>query len=157
MVVELTDATFDMYAKHHYKNEYCMSIEEFYKDLSRIKYIRNLIKRYIDNDDLKERLLLNHLVALGNVFSIESVVKMVFFRLEVDSALNVFGELGLETVPRMYYLPPADVAAAKQSMEDLEIDSRPFMESISSALGHIEKFSKVQVCCLQKLFTKVHN
>jgi hypothetical protein len=92
-----------------------------------------------------------------NFSDVKAEQKLVFFRLEVDSARNVFGELGLETVPRMYYLPPADVAAAKQSMEDLEIDSRPFMESISSALGHIEQFSKVQVCCLQKLFTKVHN
>jgi hypothetical protein len=115
MVVELTDATFDVYAKHHYKNEYCMSIEEFYKDLSRIKYIRNLIKRYIDNDDLKERLLLNHLVALGNVFSIESVVKMVFFRLEEEMwpTIKPFLEY-LNYMPevvsiRGYYIHTSDV------------------------------------------------
>lgn len=82
--MELSDTNFDEYAKYHYKNEYCISIDEFYKDLSRIKYIRTLIKRYIDHGDLKERLILNHIVALGNVFSIESVVKMVFFRLEEE-------------------------------------------------------------------------
>jgi len=78
----LTDDTFEPYAMKHYTNDCCISMDEFYDDLKRVRYIRALVRRYAASNDLRERLILNHLIALGNVFSIEAVVKMVLFKLE---------------------------------------------------------------------------
>ena len=78
----LSDDTFDPYARLHYRNECCMDINEFYDDLKRIRYIKVLIGRYKDTGSLQERLILNHLIAMGNMFDTEAVVKMLFYRLD---------------------------------------------------------------------------
>ena len=57
-------------------------MSEFEEDLKRIKYIKRLIKRYRTTGELKERLILNHIIILGNVFGIPSSVRMLFFKLD---------------------------------------------------------------------------
>jgi hypothetical protein len=57
-------------------------MEEFYEDLRRIKYIKKLITRYLQSGDLKERLILNHLTILNNVFGPEVLVKILFLKME---------------------------------------------------------------------------
>lgn len=84
MHLELNDETFEPYAMKHYRNDHCITIDEFYTDLKRVRYIRLLIERYKNSGDLRERLILNHIIALGNVFNIEGVVKMLFFKIEED-------------------------------------------------------------------------
>src|SRR5690606_2791181 len=53
-------------------------------DLKRIKYVKRLIKRYKASGILKERLILNHIIVLSNVFSVEGAVRMLFFKLEQE-------------------------------------------------------------------------
>jgi hypothetical protein len=84
MLFELNDDNFEPYAMKHYRNDHCITIDEFYNDLKRIRYIRLLITRYKDSGDLRERLILNHLIALGNMFDVEAVVRMLFFRCEEE-------------------------------------------------------------------------
>jgi len=79
---ELDDENFILFASRNYDNPQCTSIEEFYQDLKRIKYLKKLFRRYIENDELKERLILNHLVVIYNVFGIRAANKMMFFRME---------------------------------------------------------------------------
>jgi hypothetical protein len=57
-------------------------MSEFEEDLKRIKYIKRLIRRYKITGELKERLILNHLIILTNVFGVESSVKMLFYKLD---------------------------------------------------------------------------
>jgi hypothetical protein len=64
----LTDANFIIYAAKHYDNPQCFDTEEFYDDLKRFKYIKRLFNRYEITGELKERLVLNHIVVLYNVF-----------------------------------------------------------------------------------------
>ena len=59
-------------------------ISEFEEDLKRIKYVKRLIKRYRITGELKERLILNHLIILSNVFGIEPTVKMLFYRFDEE-------------------------------------------------------------------------
>ena len=59
---ELTEDNLFLYAAKHYRNPQFTDIEEFYEDLKRFKYIKRLINRYIEHDELAERLLLNHLI-----------------------------------------------------------------------------------------------
>jgi hypothetical protein len=43
-----------------------------------------LIKRYRITGELKERLILNHIIILANVFGVEASVKMLFYKLDDD-------------------------------------------------------------------------
>jgi len=79
---ELNDENFVLFASRHYDNPQCMSVEEFHHDLQRFKYLKRLLRRYMDNNDLQERLILNHLVVIYNVFGIEPANRMMLFRME---------------------------------------------------------------------------
>lgn len=79
---ELTDENFLLFAaKHYWPVHY--SISEFNSDLKRIIYIKRLIKKYKKSGILAERLILNHLILLFNVFEPTLAVnKMLFFKIE---------------------------------------------------------------------------
>lgn len=81
---ELNDDNWMMYASKYYKNVQCTSVEEFYDDLQRFKYLKRLFKRYLNNDDLQERLILNHIIVLNNVFGIEEANKMLFYKIDEE-------------------------------------------------------------------------
>lgn len=71
-----------LYAAKHYYNPRFSDIEEFHEDLKRFKYIKRLVNRYLENGDLTERLILNHLIVIFNVFGIEPALRMLEVRLE---------------------------------------------------------------------------
>ena len=79
---ELNDANFVMYAMKHYENPQFTGIEEFHEDLNRIKYIKRLLRKYHKTNELRERLILNHIIIFYNVFEMEAATKMLFFRME---------------------------------------------------------------------------
>lgn len=81
---ELNEDNFVLYASRNYVNPQCVSIEEFYHDLNRFKYLKRLMKRYVQNDDLQERLILNHIVVIYNVFGIEAANKMMMYKMEEE-------------------------------------------------------------------------
>lgn len=80
--VILTESNFLLYAAAHYNNPQCYDINEFNDDLKRFKFIRRLINKYLDTGELKERLILNHIIALNNVFGPTCMIKMLFVKLE---------------------------------------------------------------------------
>lgn len=88
----LNNDNFDEYAVSNYINPNCISVLEFLDDLKTIKYIKRLINKYADKDDLKERLLLNHIISLANVFGVEATVNMLYFKIDKKnhSILNAF-------------------------------------------------------------------
>lgn len=77
----LNSKNFLLYCAKMYDGKFCSSTEEFYDDLKRIKYIRKLITRYIQSGDLKDRLILNHIITLSNVFGPVAVCRILFFKL----------------------------------------------------------------------------
>ena len=83
MPIELTQDTFLLYAAQHYNNTSCSSLKEFESDLKRMKYIKRLLKRYKKNQVLSERLILNHLILLHNVFS-DALIPMLFLKFETE-------------------------------------------------------------------------
>lgn len=72
---------FMIYAAQHYDNINCVSDSEFEEDLNRIRYIGKLFKRYKESGNLKERLILNHLIVLYNVFDPQACTKMLCLKL----------------------------------------------------------------------------
>lgn len=81
MVEKLDESNILLYAAKHYSNTQCCDTVEFYEDLNRFKYIKRLFNKYTESGDLKERLILNHLTVLYNVFGIEPTTRMLFVKL----------------------------------------------------------------------------
>jgi len=78
----INDENFELYAAKHYDNPQCVDIEEFQADLCRFKYIKRLLGRYDSCGELQERLILNHIIVLFNVFGIEAAKKMLLFKID---------------------------------------------------------------------------
>jgi hypothetical protein len=82
MIDKLTDENFLIYCAKYYDNPQCHSTEEFIEDLKRIKYIKKLITRYIEGGELKERLILNHIIILNNLFGSEHLCRILYLKLK---------------------------------------------------------------------------
>jgi len=78
---KLNEANFLLYAMHHYDNTQCYSLAEFEDDLKKFLYLKKLISRYKNNGDLKERLILNHIIVLYNLFG-DATTKMLFYKVD---------------------------------------------------------------------------
>lgn len=81
---KLTSNNYIMYAMKNYDNPQCVDIDEFYSDINRIKYLKRLLKRYKTTGELKDRLVLNHVIVLSNVFGIVPCARLLFFRMEEE-------------------------------------------------------------------------
>ena len=81
MIDKLDEANFFLYAAKHYENPYCYDTLEFYDDLNRFKYLKRLFSRYEETGELKERLILNHIIVLYNIFGVEPTTRMLFLKL----------------------------------------------------------------------------
>lgn len=80
--IELTEKNFSLFAAKNYINPRCLDPEEFEEDLIRFKYLKRLFSRYKNKGELQERLILNHLTVIHNVFSISAANDMCFFKIE---------------------------------------------------------------------------
>lgn len=80
MFDDLNDDNFLMYAIKSYTSPHCI-MSEFEGDLKRTKYLKKLFRRYKSTKELKERLILNHLILLYNVFGVEAT-RILFFRID---------------------------------------------------------------------------
>jgi len=78
----LNEDTFTLFAARHYYNPTCIDAEEFHEDLTRFKYVKRLLNRYIDQGNLAERLILNHFIVIFNVFGIPAGLKMLEYKLD---------------------------------------------------------------------------
>lgn len=78
----LNNKNFILFCASHYDNYQYRSTEEFIEDLNRIKYIKKLITRYTEKGELKERLILNHIIILNNVFGPEVLCKILYLKLK---------------------------------------------------------------------------
>jgi hypothetical protein len=78
---KLSEDNFVLYAMHHYDNPQCHSIQEFDEDLKKFLYLKKLITRYKINSELRERLIINHIIVLYNVFG-DAATKMLFYKID---------------------------------------------------------------------------
>ncbi len=76
------ETNFLLFAAKHYDNPSCFDTLEFYEDLNRFKYLKRLFSRYDETNELKERLILNHIIIIYNLFGVEAATKMLFFKLK---------------------------------------------------------------------------
>lgn len=79
---ELTEENVLLYAAKAYYKPQFSDIEEFYEDLKRFKYIKRLVNRYLEHEELAERLILNHLIVIFNSFGIEPALNILKLKLD---------------------------------------------------------------------------
>lgn len=60
------------------------TMTEFEEDLKHIKYVKRLIRKYKKTGELRERLILNHIIILSNCFGVREAVRMLFFKLNTS-------------------------------------------------------------------------
>lgn len=82
MFEDLTESNFQLFAMKAYTNPHCTDVLEFHDDLKRIRYIKRLFRKYKDTNELKERLIINHLVVLYNTFESRACTRMLVLKLE---------------------------------------------------------------------------
>lgn len=81
LVNNLTNENFLLLASQHYRNIQCGSTEEFLSDLKRLKYLKKIITRYSTSGLIDERLVLNHIIILYNVFGAEFLARMLILKM----------------------------------------------------------------------------
>jgi len=110
----------------YYDNPQCTEISEFEEDMKRFQYLRKLFGRYRAESDLKERLILNHLIVIYNVFGLNAT-NMLFMRLhEYHEYLKPF-------VVYLNYIPQII------TYDDVVINT----DSINSDFGIIERLKEI--------------
>jgi len=125
----LTDKNFILFCAHNYENYQYASTEDFIEDLNRIKYIKKLITRYVENGDLKERLILNHIIILNNCVGPEALCKILYLKLK----------------PQMKYIKPFLILLNILPDKILNVDDEQIIDTdmIEIDPGIVSKLRKV--------------
>jgi|TARA_B100001996_G_C18403142_1_gene493700 hypothetical protein len=103
MFENLNDDNFLIFAIKNYNNPGCEGMSDLEDDLKRFKYVKRLLNRYEKTGLPNERLVINHLIVLYNVFG-PAATKMLFYKLEEKYWINLktylvfLNRLPLETV-----------------------------------------------------------
>lgn len=99
----LTDDNFLLFCARHYDGIFCASDDDFTEDLNRLRYIKKLVTRYKTTGELKERLIMNHILVLNNVFGATVASRILYFKLKDQfDVIKPFLEQ-LSILPDYYY------------------------------------------------------
>ena len=114
---KLNAKNFTAFAMKHYDDPQCSDIEEFQEDLRRFRYLKRLLHRYHENGELRERLMLNHLICIFNVFGYDACMRMLEFKIKDRNYWS-----SIKTM--LLYLGYVDESFKLDSVIDLTLASR---------------------------------
>ena len=134
MLERLTEENFLVFCAKKYDNPQVLSTEEFLEDLERIKYIKKLITRYQDTGEIRERLILNHVITLKNCFGLE-LAKILYLKLEDQFKYVKPFLLYLNVLPKKIY----NVGC----YEFVDMDDVPMDQTFINALRKFNNESKL--------------
>lgn len=77
--MKLNSNNFRMFAIQHYDNPQALDEDEFNRDMHLFTLIKRMLSLYNKNGELNERLLLNYVVTLYNLFGPLATSKMLFY------------------------------------------------------------------------------
>ena len=77
---DLTNENYMLYAMKVYEKPNCI-MSEFKEDMKRFNYLKRLFRRYAKVGELRERLVINHIVVLYNVFGVEAATRLLFYKM----------------------------------------------------------------------------
>lgn len=119
---KLDETNFLLYAAKHYDNPSCFDTLEFYEDLSRFKYLKRLFSRYEETGELKERLILNHIIVLYNLFGVPATTRMLFLKLENHLSSLIPFLIFLNYAPEVVY--NIGIQGKSFRIEEVNLDSK---------------------------------
>ena len=92
MFEKITNENVIMFAIKNYDNPQCEGEAEFHDDMKRFKYIKRLLRKYHETGELKERLILNHMIVINNLFGVDAASTLLVFKIEPEfwSVLKTF-------------------------------------------------------------------
>lgn len=80
---DLTSDNILLFAAKHYDTPNVL-MSEFQDDMKRFNYLKRLFKKYKKIGEVKERLIINHIIVLCNVFGAEAATRMLFYKTSVS-------------------------------------------------------------------------
>jgi len=123
--MRLRDENFLIFAMHNYDNPSCESVDEFQEDLKHFKYLKRLFNRYAETGELKERLILNHITVIYNLFGPQAS-KMLFFKMRGSEGflkpfLVIMGKMPLSVEIGGMMIPNEKIPADPEITKVLEL------------------------------------
>lgn len=83
MFENLTADNVLLFAMKAYDRPNCI-MSEFKEDMKRFNYLKRLFQRYRKLGEVRERLIINHLVVIYNVFGVEVSTRLLFYKLSKE-------------------------------------------------------------------------
>lgn len=83
MIEILNKDNFILYCMKHYDNPQCHTVSEFEEDLNKLVYLQRSLSKYRDTNEINERLVLNHIIVLFNLFN-EASINILFYKIRPD-------------------------------------------------------------------------
>lgn len=83
MFENVTKETVVLYAAKCYDKP-SMVQSEFIDDLRHFSYVRRLLRRYRQYGELRERLILNHLIILYNLFGVPAATRLLYYHVRPE-------------------------------------------------------------------------
>jgi hypothetical protein len=78
---ELNQDNWVLFAIKNYDNPQSVTYSDFEEDIKKFKYIKRLLRRHQTTGELKQHLILNHIICLYNIFG-DAATPLLFFKLE---------------------------------------------------------------------------
>ena len=116
MFKEITKDNWLLFAQHHYDNPTLQKEQEFYDDIKRFKYLKRLFRKYKVTENIKIRLVLNHVIVLANVFGVEAACVLLLYKVE-----KIYWSYLKSVLVYLDYLYPHELNDVKTDMNIDEI------------------------------------
>lgn len=118
---ELNEDNYLLFAIKYYDNPQAVTKEDFDEDLKKFKYVKRLLKRYMNTGVLKTHLIINHLIVLFNVFD-EATIPLLFYKLEPELWPSVTSFLMfLNRIPEYPHTIIHDIAPDEYCLKELQL------------------------------------
>jgi acetoacetate decarboxylase len=85
---DLTSENILIYAMKAYDRPDCI-MSEFKEDMKRFNYLKRLFRKYRKLGEIKDRLVINHLVVLYNVFGVEVATRLLFYKVSEEDHITL--------------------------------------------------------------------
>ena len=82
---DISENNIELYCMKYYDNPQCIGTEDYRDDMKRFKYLKRLLNHYLTTRELKQRLILNHLIMIYNLFDNEAATRILFYKIDENS------------------------------------------------------------------------
>jgi hypothetical protein len=121
--MRLNKSNFELFAAKNYDNPHCESDEEFKEDLLHFKYLKRLVSQYVTGGKLNDRLIMNHLIIINNLFSVSAGTEMVLFKMRGHEDVMKPFLLALNTMPQRLVVNGDEVSSDEIPMDPVVVDT----------------------------------